>query len=55
MEVGSVVGVIGFGLVVLLVLGVWKGKVKKVFDGLGKGTRVHLTYSTIYLKSSRLL
>jgi len=34
MEVGSVVGVIGVVLVMLLALGVWKGRVKQVFNGL---------------------
>lgn len=46
MEVGSVVGVIGFGLVVLLVLGAWKGRVKKVLDGLAA---LSFAYSSLEL------
>jgi len=34
MEVGLVVGVIGFVLVLLLAVGAWKGRVRKVLDGI---------------------
>jgi len=46
MEVGLVVGIIGFALIVLLALGAWKGRVKKVLDGLAA---LSFVYSSLEL------
>lgn len=46
MEVGLVVGVIGFVLVLLLAMGAWKGRVREVFDGLAA---LSFVYSSLEL------
>ena len=46
MEVSSVVAAIGVVLVILLVLGVWKGKVKDLFDSLAA---LSFVYSSLEL------
>jgi len=46
MEVGLIVGVIGFVLVSLLAVGAWKGRVKEVLDGLAG---VSFVYSSLEL------